>query len=49
MDNVLTRYPGADRQHLRQLIAAAIKERDADKPPASARKLFRYLRELAAL
>lgn len=36
----------ADRQHLRQLIRAAQKERSQEKPPASARKLFRYIREL---
>lgn len=49
MDSVLERYPHADRQHLRQLITAAISERDNNKPPANARKLFRYLRELAEL
>jgi ribosome-associated protein len=49
MDEVLEAYPQADRQHLRQLINAAIKEREAAKPPAAARKLFRYLRELAEL
>ncbi len=49
MDQVLERYPDADRQHLRQLISAAVKERDANQPPAAARKLFRYLRELADL
>ena len=49
MDKVLETYPQADRQHLRQLITAAVKEREQEKPPASARKLFRYLRELAEL
>jgi ribosome-associated protein len=49
MDQVLERYPEADRRQLRQLIVAAVKERDANQPPAAARKLFRYLRELAAL
>ena len=42
----LTRFPNADRQHLRQLIMQANKEQQHNKPPASARKLFRYLREL---
>jgi ribosome-associated protein len=46
---VLDEYPLADRQHLRQLIAAAVKEREQNKPPAAARKLFKYLRELAEL
>jgi len=43
---LLERYPRADRQQLRTLIRAARKEREQDKPPAAARKLFRYLREL---
>lgn len=47
MSEVLERFPDADRQHLRQLITAAEKEQAAQKPPAAARKLFRYLRELA--
>ena len=49
MDKVLELYPHADRQHLRQLIATAAKEREQEKPPAAARKLFRYLRELAEI
>ena len=47
MEKVLERYPHVDRQHLRQLITAAVKEKEQQKPPAAARKLFRYLRELA--
>lgn len=42
----LDRYPHADRQHLRQLIRQAQLERDKNKPPAAARVLFKYLREL---
>jgi ribosome-associated protein len=49
MNEVLELYPQADRQHLRQLISAAVKEREAAQPPAAARKLFRYLREVAEL
>jgi ribosome-associated protein len=49
MEKVLADYPNTDRQHLRQLITAAVKERELQKPPAAARKLFRYLRELAEL
>jgi len=41
------RYPECDRTHLRQLVRNAKKERDLDKPPRSARQLFRYLRELS--
>jgi len=40
-------YPAADRQHLRQLLRNARKEQAQDKPPAAARKLFKYIRELA--
>jgi ribosome-associated protein len=49
MNEVLEQYPQADRQHLRQLINAAIKERETAQPPAAARKLFRYLRDIAEL
>lgn len=49
MEKVLADYPNADRQHLRQLITAAVKERELQQPPAAARKLFRYLRELAEI
>lgn len=48
LGELLERYPAADRQHLRQLIRQAQTERDKNKPPASARSLFRYLRELDA-
>ena len=41
------RYPECDRTHLRQLVRNAKKERDLDKPPRSARQLFRYLRQLS--
>lgn len=46
IESVVERYPEADRQHLRQLILQAGKEAAQKKPPAAARKLFRYLREL---
>ena len=44
---VLEHYPAADRQHLRQLLRQHQKEQRENKPPSAARKLFRYLRELA--
>lgn len=48
--NYFDEFPNADRQHLRQLVRATQKERADNKPPASARKLFRFIRdELAAL
>jgi len=41
----LVEYPDADRQRLRQLQRKAISEREADRPPASARALFKLVRE----
>ena len=43
---VMTRWPQADRQQLRQLILQHQREQQKGKPPAASRKLFRYLREL---
>ncbi|MCT6876372.1 ribosome biogenesis factor YjgA [Frischella perrara] len=39
--------PQADRQQLRQLARTAKKERDANKPPKSARLIFQYLKDLS--
>ena len=46
IDPFLEAYPNGDRQHLRQMIRNAAKEAKQNKPPASARKLFKYIREL---
>lgn len=46
LGEVLSNYPRADRQHLRQLMRNASHELKANKPPRSARELFRYLRDL---
>jgi len=46
LGEVLSSYPHADRQHLRQLMRNASHELKANKPPRSARELFRYLRDL---
>lgn len=43
---VMQRWPGADRQLLRQLLRQHAREQSAGKPPAAGRRLFRYLREL---
>jgi ribosome-associated protein len=43
---VINQFPGADRQHLRQLVLQHQKEVDQQKPPAASRKLFRYLKDL---
>ncbi|SMF54214.1 ribosome-associated protein [Alteromonadaceae bacterium Bs31] len=38
-------FPSCDRQQLRQLIRSSQQETSQQKPPASARKLFRFIRE----
>jgi ribosome-associated protein len=42
-------FPDVDRQALRQLIRNARREREKGKPPTSARKLFRLIRDTAGL
>ncbi len=39
-------HPDCDRTRLRQLVRNAKKERELEKPPKSARQLFRYLKQL---
>jgi ribosome-associated protein len=46
LEEVVAAFPAADRQHLRQLIRNAQKEKEAGKPPKANRELFRYLRGL---
>ncbi|HET8816262.1 MAG TPA: ribosome biogenesis factor YjgA [Pseudidiomarina sp.] len=40
-------HPHADRQKLRQLHRQIVKQQQTGKPPAAARELFKYLREVA--
>ena len=47
VEQVVRRFPGADRQHLRQLLRQQQREQLQQKPPAASRKLFKYLRELS--
>jgi ribosome-associated protein len=47
LEDLLSDFPGAERQQLRQLIRQHQREAAAGKPPAASRKLFRYLRDLA--
>ena len=49
LTDYLEQYPQADHQHIRQLARNAQKEADQGKPPAAARKLFKYLREVDEL
>ncbi len=46
IEQVIARFPDADRTRLGQLVRNAARERERQQPPSSARKLFRYLREL---
>jgi len=45
-ERLLELFSELDRQYLRQLIRNASKERKREKPPKSARLLFKYLNEL---
>jgi ribosome-associated protein len=42
--SLITQCPGIDVQHLRHLIRGAQKEQEENKTPASARKLFAFIR-----
>lgn len=46
LDAFVASYPETDRQHLRGLLRQAQHEAAHNKPPAAARKVFKYLREL---
>ena len=46
LKEILALHPEADRQRLRQLVRAAQKENGQGRPPAAARRLYRYLHEL---
>lgn len=46
LDAFVSEYPDADRQQLRSLIRQAQHETAHNKPPASTRKIFKYIREL---
>ncbi|WP_027859317.1 ribosome biogenesis factor YjgA [Marinobacterium jannaschii] len=47
LQQYLSENPQAEIQHLRQLVRNAKKEAEKGQAPAHARKLFKYLRELA--
>ncbi len=46
LDAFVGEYPATDCQHLRGLIRHAQHEAAHNKPPAAARKVFKYIREL---
>ncbi|HSO19026.1 MAG TPA: ribosome biogenesis factor YjgA [Desulfosarcina sp.] len=47
-DEILQRFPQANRQRLGHLVRSARKEKQNQAAPKSARNLFRYLRSLAS-
>ncbi|WP_437881781.1 ribosome biogenesis factor YjgA [Pseudomonas sp. LRF_L74] len=46
LESFVVDYPETDRQHLRSLIRHAQHEAARNKPPAAARKVFKYIRDL---
>ena len=48
LEEILRDFPGADRQRLGQLVRSARKEKQNNRPPKSARNLFRYLKDLTS-
>lgn len=46
LNPLLEDYPKLDRQHLRNLIRAAQKEKEANKPPKNYREIFQYLKSV---
>ncbi len=46
ISELITTFPDIDRQHINQLVRQAKYELAQNKPPAAARKLYKYLREL---
>jgi len=46
LERFVNEYPDTDRQHLRSLIRHAQHEKARGKPPAAARKVFKYIRDL---
>ena len=46
LGEIIQQFPEVDRHHVHNLVRQASKETQEQKPPAAARKLFKYLREL---
>ncbi|NIE74599.1 ribosome-associated protein [Pantoea sp. Ap-967] len=46
LERFVNDYPDTDRQQLRSLIRHAQHEKARNKPPAAARKVFKYIRDL---
>lgn len=48
LNELIAEYPDLDRQHLRNLIRAAQKEKAANKPPKNYREIYQYLKSVIA-
>lgn len=48
LNDLIAEYPDLDRQHLRNLIRAAQKEKAANKPPKNYREIYQYLKSVIA-
>lgn len=48
LNGLLDDYPALDRQHLRNLVRSAKKEKEANKPPKNYREIFQYLKSVIA-
>lgn len=46
LQDLIAEAPNVDRQHLRQLIRQSARETKLNKPPKSAREIFKYLKTL---
>jgi len=46
LNELVNKFENFDRQHIRQLIRNAKKEQEKNKPPKSARLIFKYLTEM---
>lgn len=46
LEELVNEAPNVDRQHLRQLVRQSNKESKLNKPPKSAREIFKYLKTL---
>jgi len=46
LTEIINDHPDIDRQHINQLVRQALREQKQGKPPVSARKLFKYLRDI---
>ena len=46
LNPLLEEYPSLDRQHFRNLIRSAQKDKQANKPPKNYREIFQYLKSI---